>query len=94
MDGLMSNQAGTDALLDALEKRIVQPGQLDATRRDQLLSHADKAFRERAAKVFSGATNSDRGKVIATYRESSHRGDAARAPESGARGQLRGAGHG
>lgn len=98
LDGLMSSQSGTDALLAALEERIVQPGQLDTTRRDQLLSHSDSSRRERAAKILSGATTADRRQVIAAYREASDQGDAARGKQAFVRycavcHQLEGVGH-
>src|SRR5205807_2199150 len=41
--------------------------EIDAVRRQRLLDHRDKAVRERAARVFAGAANPDRQKVIDSY---------------------------
>src|SRR5262249_15393620 len=55
------------AALDAVEKKTVPAAEVDAVRRQRLLDHKDKAVRDRAEKVFAGAANADRQKVIDTY---------------------------
>jgi putative membrane-bound dehydrogenase-like protein len=68
------------AALDAVEKKQLPAAEIDAVRRQRLLNHKDAAIRERAAKVFAGAVNPDRQKVIDTYTNAIARltGDAAR----------------
>jgi len=55
------------AALDAVEKKQVPAAEIDAVRRQRLLDHKDSTVRARAAKVFAGAANPDRQKVIDTY---------------------------
>ncbi|RUL88223.1 c-type cytochrome [Tautonia sociabilis] len=58
------------ALLDAMESGAIPPGQLDPSRRDQLLQSRDEAIRSRAARLLAGMTGStSRAEVIASYRE-------------------------
>ncbi|HEX5271387.1 MAG TPA: PVC-type heme-binding CxxCH protein, partial [Gemmataceae bacterium] len=79
LDLVMSRGAWQRQLLDAAEKGIVPAAQIDAARRQRLLTHKDAEVRRRAAKVFEGSTNADRGKVIAEYAGVADlRGDAAR----------------
>jgi putative heme-binding domain-containing protein len=68
------------AALDAVEKKQLPAAEIDAVRRQRLLDHKDRAVRERAAKVFAGAANPDRQKVIDTYAASMEKltGDAGR----------------
>src|SRR5262249_54733718 len=56
------------ATLDAVEKKGLPAAEIDAVRRQRLLDHKDRSVRDRAAKVFAGAANQDRQKVIDTYR--------------------------
>ncbi len=55
------------ALLATVEKQQLPAAEVDAVRRQRLLDHRDRAVRERAAKVFAGAVNADRQKVIDAY---------------------------
>jgi putative heme-binding domain-containing protein len=68
------------ATLDAVEKKQLPAAEIDAVRRQRLLDHKDRDVRERAAKVFAGAANPDRQKVIDTYAAAVAKltGDAAR----------------
>jgi putative heme-binding domain-containing protein len=68
------------AALDAVEKRQLPAAEVDAVRRQRLLDHKDRAVRERAAKLFAGAANPDRQKVIDAYSADIAKltGDAAR----------------
>ena len=69
-------------LLAAVEKKQVQPAEVDAARRQRLLQNADAAVRRRAAKAFAGAVDPDRQKIIDGYRSvSSLKGDAAKGLE-------------
>src|SRR5262249_48000695 len=67
LDLLLSQQHWLGQLLDALEKGEVPPGQIDAVRRQRLLTHKSEAVRQRASKVFATALNTDRQKVIKDY---------------------------
>jgi putative heme-binding domain-containing protein len=56
------------ALLDALQDKQLPAAEIDAPRRQRLLDHRDRLVRERAAKLFAGAVDADRQKVIDAYR--------------------------
>lgn len=70
LDVLLGRKDGAGSLLTAIEAKTIAGFEVDATRRQRLLTHSDKAIRERAAKVFDGGINSDRAKVIQEYAES------------------------
>jgi len=55
-------------LLDAVEQKKVQPGQLESARVAQLKKHPNATLRQRAEKLFAGVTVSDRQKIIDDYR--------------------------
>jgi putative membrane-bound dehydrogenase-like protein len=104
LDLLQSRPAWLDELLGRLERREIPPAQInaaqiDASRRQRLLSHADEKVRARAAKIFAGAGNPDRKKVLDEHRDVlSLAGDKARGKEVFARRcaachRLEGAGH-
>ncbi|HTU24031.1 MAG TPA: c-type cytochrome, partial [Pirellulales bacterium] len=63
LDVLTSREAWLAVLLDRVADGTVQPNQIDATRRQQLLEHRSAELRERAAKLLT-AGNADRQKVI------------------------------
>jgi putative membrane-bound dehydrogenase-like protein len=67
LDLLLSRDAALPELLTALEQQQVPPGQIDAARRQRLLTHKDAEVRRRAAGVFEGSTNADRQKVVQDY---------------------------
>ena len=78
---LFGRAEGVGALLDAIEKGVVQPGELDATRQQEFLTHRQPAIRERAAKLFA-ATNADRKKVVREYQVVGQlKGDSAKGLE-------------
>ena len=56
------------ALLDSLEARLVEPGELDSARVAQLVSHRDGSIRQRAQRHFGTMTRGDRGRVVAAMR--------------------------
>ncbi len=68
LDLLFQRRDGAGALLDALQRQLVLPFELDAARRQRLLQHPTAAVRERAAKLLAGAVNPDRQKVLTAYR--------------------------
>jgi len=79
LDMLMSRDDGTEALLAAVSSGHVPPAQIDARRRQQLLTHRRLEFRELAAQVFAGTSEPSRQKVVDAYRGSlSLAGDAGR----------------
>jgi putative heme-binding domain-containing protein len=64
LDALLSRDAWAGALLDAVEKNQVPPGDIDATRRQRLARSDDEAIKERAAKLLAGAIESNRAQVV------------------------------
>jgi putative heme-binding domain-containing protein len=68
LDILLSRDAWLVPLLDALEKGAVRPGDLDATRRLRLTAHRDPKVRERAAKALQGSLDTNRAKVVESYK--------------------------
>ncbi|MGE3808409.1 MAG: c-type cytochrome, partial [Gemmataceae bacterium] len=54
-------------LLDAVEKKQVQPGQLEATRIELLKKHPNAKIRARAGKLLAGSISPARGKIVADY---------------------------
>ncbi len=72
----------TEALLDSVEKKQVDAVEIDATRRQQLLSHRDDTIRSRAEKLLAGKLNQDREAVLKSYASVAElSGDAARGAE-------------
>jgi putative membrane-bound dehydrogenase-like protein len=67
LDALLSRDAWLRAVIAGLEKGQIPASQIDAARRQILLRHRDVAVRERAARLFAGATNADRKKVLEEY---------------------------
>src|SRR6185436_18148061 len=68
LDSLMAREASTVALLDAVEKGTVPAAQIDARRRQQLLSDVSAKVRTRAEKVLAGAVDANRTKLIEQYK--------------------------
>ncbi len=64
LDLLLSRPAWRGHLLEAIDKKQVPAGDVDAKRREVLLEVRDKAQKALAVKVFSGAVRPDRQKVI------------------------------
>jgi putative membrane-bound dehydrogenase-like protein len=78
LDAFLQHSERTPQLLDAIESRKLLPADLDASRRRQLLEHADEAIRARAQKIFAGAIDPDRQKVIDAFAEAATlKGDVA-----------------
>jgi putative heme-binding domain-containing protein len=82
LDVLLGRPAWAAALLAAVERGDVTSADLDAARRQVLLTHAEAAIRRRAEKALAGEANSDRAKLVADYRDvAALGGDAARGRE-------------
>lgn len=83
LDGLLSRDKWTDVLLSGLERSQVSASELDATRRQRLLGHADAAVKARAERVLSGSLNADRQQVLSDYASvATLTGDVERGRES------------
>ncbi|MFO0808515.1 MAG: c-type cytochrome [Gemmataceae bacterium] len=68
-DLLLTRDAWLRRLLKAAEVNEVPPGQIDAARRQFLLTHRDAAVRKRAEALFAGATRPDRQRVLREYQD-------------------------
>jgi putative membrane-bound dehydrogenase-like protein len=78
LDLLLSRLTWQRRLMAALENGQMPHAQIDAARRLRLLENRDKAIRA-AAKLFKGATSTDRQKVVHDYRDvASMSGDTLR----------------
>jgi putative membrane-bound dehydrogenase-like protein len=75
LDVILAKFDGPAAVFTAIDEKRILPAEIDASRRQRLLTHADKAIRDRAAKVFDGAANPDRAKVLKEYADVSAKGD-------------------
>ncbi|HKA06467.1 MAG TPA: neutral/alkaline non-lysosomal ceramidase N-terminal domain-containing protein [Gemmataceae bacterium] len=67
LDALLARKDGPAELLSAIDSKTISPGEIDAARRQRLLTHTDKSIRDRATKLFDGAANPDRARVIKEY---------------------------
>jgi putative membrane-bound dehydrogenase-like protein len=67
LDLLLSRPGGMSQLLDAIEQKTLLASEIDAGRRQRLLSAKEKAIRERSEKVFAAAISPDRQKVLTSY---------------------------
>lgn len=64
---ILSRPESTRVLLEAMEKKTVSPGVLDATARQRLLMDKDPALRKQAEEVLEAKGSSDRSAVISQY---------------------------
>jgi putative heme-binding domain-containing protein len=79
LDALLARPAWTEALLAAAEAGKLRLAQLDAARRDRLLSHPAEGIRARAAALLAVSPQADRQALVERYRgEMADTGDAAR----------------
>jgi len=67
VDVLLARDSTVDALLAAIERGQVRAADLDAVRRQSLLTRLKGGKREQAEKLFAGAADPNRGKVVAEY---------------------------
>ncbi|HZU34430.1 MAG TPA: c-type cytochrome, partial [Gemmataceae bacterium] len=56
------------AVLTALQRHELPASEIDAARRQALLANKSRSIRAQAARIFAGAVNADRQKVIDSYR--------------------------
>jgi putative membrane-bound dehydrogenase-like protein len=68
LDVLFQRPPGIKSVLTALGDKRLLAFEIDAVRRQRLLQHRDPSIRDRAAKLFAGALDPDRQKVIKAYR--------------------------
>ncbi|MEQ1859605.1 MAG: neutral/alkaline non-lysosomal ceramidase N-terminal domain-containing protein [Chthoniobacteraceae bacterium] len=79
INALLSRDEGAIALLDAIGKATVVPADVPTASRERLAKHANKAIRERAAKLLPSARPGDRAAVVAKYQPVANlTGDAAK----------------
>lgn len=82
LDSLLGREDGALAVLEAIRQGTIEAGQLDARRRQQLLTARSSAVRQQAENVLSGAIDPDRQKLIDTYLPAvAGGGDASRGKE-------------
>ena len=67
LDSLLSRDEWTAELLAALEQAKLPPAQIDARRRQQLLSAKSETIRQRAEKVFAAGGDASRQSVLERY---------------------------
>ena len=78
-DALIARPAWRGGLLDAVEKEVVRPADLDPARVQLLHKSPDEKVRGRAEKLFAGTSPSKRADEIAKYRKSLElKGDAGK----------------
>ncbi|MCX6955300.1 MAG: c-type cytochrome [Verrucomicrobia bacterium] len=76
---LLARRERVGALLTAIEAKVVNPGQVSATRRTQILANPDAAIKARAEKAFGQSSSGTRAEVVARYQPVlARKGDAAR----------------
>jgi putative heme-binding domain-containing protein len=68
LDSICSRKERLPLLLDALERKTVDPADLPPLRRTQLLENPDAAIRRRAGKLFAARTSDERKQVLEQYR--------------------------
>jgi putative heme-binding domain-containing protein len=79
LDVLLSREAWTKDLVAALESGRIAPSEIDAARRQRLISHKDEQVKAAAQRLLSAAADADRKQVLADYQAAlTLSGDAAR----------------
>lgn len=63
---LLEREAWTETLVAALESGDLAAAEIDATRRQQLMTHRQRSIRDRAKQIFA-AGNQDRAKLVEHY---------------------------
>lgn len=83
IDVLLRNEAWTTELLDAVERKLVIVTDIDLPRRQRLMNHANKAIKDRAAKLLAeSAVAENRQKVLEAHQPVlAMKGDATRGKE-------------
>jgi putative membrane-bound dehydrogenase-like protein len=79
LEAVFARRARLGALLDAIEAKKIQPGQIEPARLEQLRRHPDARLRQRALALLASQTSADRQRVVDDYRPAlALKGDAAR----------------
>ncbi len=68
LDALLRRDEWITALLENIERKALTIAEVDARRRQLLLSSKDPMIRDRATRLFAGAVDGDRQKVVESYR--------------------------
>jgi putative membrane-bound dehydrogenase-like protein len=68
LDALMSRDAWQSQLLAGIEKKQILARELNAARRQRLLTHGTATIRRRAERLFAVDINSDRKQLLAKYK--------------------------
>jgi putative membrane-bound dehydrogenase-like protein len=69
LDVLLSRDVWQQQLLNRIEKKSIPAAEVDVARRQRLLAHHQETIRTRAAKLFDGAINADRRRVLDDYKD-------------------------
>jgi putative membrane-bound dehydrogenase-like protein len=67
-EALLARPERVRKLLEAVEKKQVLPGQIEAARVDLLRKHPDAEIKKRVAQLFAARTTGDRQKIVDDYR--------------------------
>ncbi len=79
LTALLARRDRVGALLTAIENKVVNPGQVSATRRTQILANPDATIKARAEKAFGQNSSGPRAEVVARYQAAlTPTGDATR----------------
>ncbi|HEV2949857.1 MAG TPA: PVC-type heme-binding CxxCH protein [Gemmataceae bacterium] len=79
LEALLARRDRVARLMDAIEKKIVLPGQLDPSRLDQLRKYPDAKIRQRADRLLAGQGSPDRQQALNDLRPALNlKSDAAR----------------
>ncbi|MBW3599717.1 MAG: HEAT repeat domain-containing protein, partial [Planctomycetes bacterium] len=82
LDAMLSRIEGAQRLLDAVESGALPASQLEARRRQQLLTHKDAGVRKRAEQLIAHEASTDRVKVVQEFQHVARLGgDVARGKE-------------
>ena len=68
LDALLARRAWTLTLLDTMRAGSVLASELDATRRQRLVDHADDLVRSRASRLLGSSQSSNRAKILEQFR--------------------------
>ena len=69
VESLLSRTSWSSKLTSRIESRHVLPAEIDTVHRLRLLKHRDVAIRSKAEKLFGGAVDPQRQKVVDSYRK-------------------------
>ncbi|MFO0801588.1 MAG: PVC-type heme-binding CxxCH protein [Gemmataceae bacterium] len=67
LDALLARPERILNLLDAIEKKLVAPGEIDPARVTLLKTHPNAAVQKKALAILKASVNADRAKIVAEY---------------------------